>query len=166
MMNLFIKLENGQPFEHPILEENFILAFPDVDLTNLPEWVAPFERLEKPAVGIFEVDEGVTYEFINGVVKDVWHIRAMTDAEQTVKTENIRSEHLASIETLKASALENANTALTDEIRIAWQSYFDALNAFVLTDPFDYQLPMSPRISASGELLSTTASGSAPNVIG
>ena len=165
-MNLFIKLENGQPFEHPITEENFVLAFPDIDLTNLPEWVVPFERVAKPEIGIFEVDEGATYEFVNGVVKDVWHIRAMTDEEKAVKTENIRNDRLASIEALKAFALENANTASTDEIRLAWQAYFDALNAFVLTDLFDYQLPIGPRISASGELLSITASGNAPNVIG
>lgn len=166
MMNLFIKLKNGKPFEHPITEENFVLAFPDVDLTNLPEWVAPFERVVKPEIGIFEVDEGVTYEFINGVVKDVWHIRTMTNEEKAIKTENIKNNRLASIEALKASALENANTASTEEIRIAWQAYFDALNAFVLNDPFDYQLPIAPRISASGELLYITASGNAPNVIG
>jgi len=165
-MNLFIKIENGQPFEHPITEENFVLAFPDIDLNNLPEWVAPFERVAKPVVGMFEVDEGGTYEFADGVVKDVWHIRAMTDAERAVKTEIIRSECLTRIESLKTSALENANAAATDEVRIAWQTYFDALNAFVLTDPFDYLLPNEPRLTASGKLLSTTASGSAPNVIG
>lgn len=165
-MKLFIKLKNGQPFEHPITEENFVLAFPDVDLTNLPEWVAPFERVAKPVVGVFEVDEGVTYENIDGTVRDVWHTRAMTDAEQAVKTESIRNECLARIEALKTSALENANAASTDEDRIAWQAYFDALNAFVLTDPFDYLLPIEPRMSESGSLLYVTASGSAPDVIG
>jgi hypothetical protein len=165
-MTLFIKLKNGQPFEHPITKENFVLVFPDVDLNNLPEWVAPFERTEKPVVGMFEVDEGFTYELADGVAKEVWHIRAMTAEEQEVKIESVRNDCLANIEWLKKYALENASTASTEQARVAWQFYFDELNAFVLTDPFNYQLPRGPRISASGEILSTTSSGSAPNVIG
>ena len=165
-MNLFIKLQDGQPFEHPIAEENFVLAFPDVDLNNLPDWVARFERVERPPVGMFEVNDGVTYEFVNGFVKDVWHIRAMTDLEQEAKIESIRNECLVNIEALKTYALENANSALTEENRVAWQSYLDELNVFVLLDPFNYQLPREPRISGSGSVLSTTSSGSAPDVIG
>jgi hypothetical protein len=165
-MNLFIKLQDGQPFEHPITEENFVLAFPDVDLNNLPNWVARFERVERPPVGMFEVDEGFTYENIDGVVRDVWHIRAMTALEQEAKNESIRNECLVNIEALKTYALKNVNSASTEENRVAWQSYLDVLNAFILVDPFDHQLPSAPRISASGIVLSTTASGSAPNVIG
>jgi hypothetical protein len=81
-MRLFIRLQNGVPFEHPILEDNFRQAFPDVDLNNLPDWVEPFQRVESPSVGRYEINEGVIYEKIDGVFTDVWRIRQMTDTEK------------------------------------------------------------------------------------
>jgi hypothetical protein len=66
------------------MEDNFRQAFPDVDLNNLPDWVEPFNRIEQPVAGKFEVDEGFTYEKVNGVFSDVWHIRPMTEDEKQV----------------------------------------------------------------------------------
>jgi len=83
-MKLFIQIRNGQPYEHPIMESNFLEAFPHVDPDNLPQEFASFERVEQPAIGQYEVIEGVTYEWDNGIVKDVWHVRPMNDAEKTV----------------------------------------------------------------------------------
>ena len=38
-MNLYIRIVDGKIFEHPITEENMLIAFPDVDLnTNLQGW--------------------------------------------------------------------------------------------------------------------------------
>ena len=31
-MRLFIQIRDGQPFEHPIIEDNFREAFPDIDI--------------------------------------------------------------------------------------------------------------------------------------
>lgn len=91
MMRLFIRLQNGVPFEHPIMEDNFRQAFPDVDLNNLPDWVSPFHRFPAPVIGKYEVNEGVTYEKINGVFTDIWHIRPMTeDEKQAAITEEAR----------------------------------------------------------------------------
>ena len=42
MMELFIQIRNGQPFEHPIFGDNFRQAFPDVDVDNLPPEFARF----------------------------------------------------------------------------------------------------------------------------
>jgi len=81
-MRLFIRLQNGVPFEHPIFEGNFKEAFPEVDLDNLPSWVEPFCRVAPPSVGPYEVNEGATYEKINGVFTDVWHVRQMTEEEK------------------------------------------------------------------------------------
>ena len=44
-MNLFIRIVDGQPFEHPIFEDNFKQAFPDVDLNNLPSEFLKFVRV-------------------------------------------------------------------------------------------------------------------------
>jgi hypothetical protein len=84
-MRLFIRLKDGQPFEHPIMEDNFRQAFPKVDLDNLPDWVAEFKRVERPQIGVYEVCEGCIYAWVNGIVQDVWNVRPMTDAEKQAK---------------------------------------------------------------------------------
>jgi len=84
-MELFIRIKDGQPFEHPIIGDNFRQAFPDVDVNNLPPEFARFERTEMPAIDAYEVYEGATYELVNGVYKDVHHVRLMTDVEKTTK---------------------------------------------------------------------------------
>lgn len=89
-MNLYIRIRNGLPFEHPIVEENFIQAFPDVDLKNLPPEFAKFERIPAPDLGPYEVNVGVTYEQVDNIVKDVWNIRPMTDEEKLQKQESVK----------------------------------------------------------------------------
>jgi hypothetical protein len=81
-MHLYIRLKNGQPFEHPILEDNFRAAFPHVDLNNLPDWVTKFERIPQPTLKVYEVYEGVTYERDGNVFTDVHHVRSMTSEEK------------------------------------------------------------------------------------
>lgn len=84
-MKLFIRIKEGQPFEHPIFEENFKAAFPKIDVNALPSKFALFERVEPPELGVYEVYEGVTYEWVGDVVKDVHHVREMTQEEKTEK---------------------------------------------------------------------------------
>lgn len=91
-MNLYIQLENGQPVNHPIMEDNLRQAFPEMDLNNLPETFARFERITSPEVGVYEVSEGTTYEWVDGIVKDIHHIRAMTLEEKTAKQDAAKDE--------------------------------------------------------------------------
>lgn len=91
-MSLFIRIKDGQPFEHPILEENFVQAFPDVDVKNLPDEYAKFVRMPMPKLGAYEVYEGVTYEKVNGVYQDVHHIRPMTLEERTARQNAVKEE--------------------------------------------------------------------------
>jgi hypothetical protein len=83
-MELYIRIVNGQPFEHPIFADNFAQAFPDVDVNNLPPEFARFERVEALATDIYKVCE-TTYYYDGTVVKDVHRVRPMTDAEKTAK---------------------------------------------------------------------------------
>lgn len=83
MEQFFIRIVDGQPFEHPIAAENFAQAFPHIDPNNLPPEFARFERVPRPIPEKFEVvTDEVTYEWFDGVVKDVYHIRPMTDEER------------------------------------------------------------------------------------
>jgi hypothetical protein len=58
IMELYIQIRNGQPFEHPILGDNFRQAFPKIDVSNLPPEFAKFERiLQNVTPEVFEVAE-------------------------------------------------------------------------------------------------------------
>jgi len=104
-MELYIRIKDGQPFEHPIFGDNFRQAFPDIDTNNLPTEFARFERVERPVLGEYEVmvSEDATYELIDGVWKDVWHKRDMTAEEREAKDEAIRQERLASKQAIQTA---------------------------------------------------------------
>ena len=91
-MELYIRIKDGQPFEHPIMGDNFKQAFPDIDVNNLPTAFARFERVARPILGVYEVmvSETATYELIDGVYKDVWQKRNMTAEEKTAKQRRIK----------------------------------------------------------------------------
>ncbi len=96
MMRLFIQVKNGEPFEHPIFESNFRSAFPEIDPENLPEEFAVFVRVQKPALGAYEVYEGVTYEPFGEGYRDVHHVRHMTSEEKTAKQNAVKSSWIES----------------------------------------------------------------------
>ena len=89
-MELFIRIVNGQPFEHPIHPKNFIEAFPDVDVNNLPPEFARFVRSGAPRLGPYEKNQTVTYELVNGVYTDVFHCEQMTDEEILNKQNSVK----------------------------------------------------------------------------
>jgi hypothetical protein len=92
-MKLYIQIKNGKPFEHPILESNFVQAFPHVNTENLPPEFARFERVERPHLGVYQVleSEEPTYELIGGVYKDVWRVREMTQEEKEAKIAAVKA---------------------------------------------------------------------------
>lgn len=89
-MELYIRIKDGQPFEHPIFGDNFRQAFPEIDVNNLPPEFAKFERVERPVLGMYEVleSETPTYELIDGVYKDVWRKREMNAEEKEIRKQN------------------------------------------------------------------------------
>jgi hypothetical protein len=103
-MNLYIQIRDGQPYEHPIMEDNFVIAFPNVDLNNLPPEFAKFERVEQPVLSKYEVYEGVSYEWFNDIVKDVHSVRSMTDEEKAAYDE---ADRVQRAEALKAAQSES-----------------------------------------------------------
>lgn len=83
-MELFIRIVNGQPFEHPILVDNFRQAFPDIDVNNLPPEFARFIRVSPPVLGVYDICE-TTYERSGDIFTDVHRVRPMTENEKTAK---------------------------------------------------------------------------------
>lgn len=90
-MELYIQIKNGVPYEHPILGDNFRQVFPDIDVNNLPPEFARFERIEKPSTTVYQIYEGVTYEWVGDMVKDVHHVREMTIEEKTAKQDEVKN---------------------------------------------------------------------------
>ncbi len=91
-MELFIQIKDGKPFEHPILADNFGMAFPHVDQNNLPPEFARFVRVEKPKIGVYEIYAGVNYELVNGVYTDVHRVVPMTSEQIAEKQNFVKQE--------------------------------------------------------------------------
>ena len=102
-LELYIQIRDGEPFEHPIFADNFRAAFPDVDTENLPDTFAKFIRVNAPKPKTYEVYEGVTYQWVDGVVKDVHSVRPMTDKERTAKDVEIAAAQAALAEAITAA---------------------------------------------------------------
>jgi hypothetical protein len=165
-MELYIQIKDGRPFEHPIFGDNFRQAFPHIDVNNLPPEFARFERIEQPnKADPFEVEE-VSYQWVNGVVKDVWTVREMTDAERAEKTEFLKDHILRGIADRKAYAKEIVNNGPDETTRQAFVEYLAALDAFVLEDVVNPNIPYRPRTTVDGIVLPLDTPGSSPNVIG
>ena len=85
-MELFIRIKNGQPFEHPIFGDNFRQAFPDVDTSNLPAEFARFERIPMPSLVYATLNNpDPVYQWVDGIVKDVWDVTPMTAEQKAEK---------------------------------------------------------------------------------
>ena len=90
-MELYIRIKDGKPFEHPILGDNFRAAFIGIDTTNLPPEFARFVRVASPDIdelrGTFEVYESVsaTYGLVDGAYTDVHIVRPMTKEERAAE---------------------------------------------------------------------------------
>jgi hypothetical protein len=83
-MKLYIQIKDGQPFQHPILGDNFRQAFPAVDTDNLPPEFSRFVRVEPPLLGVYEMCE-TTYERSGTFYTDVHRVREMTPEEKAAK---------------------------------------------------------------------------------
>ena len=78
-MNLYIQVENEQPINHPAFEENIRQAY-----GTLPSNWEPFVRVQRPIPKIYEIlgEEEPSYQKIDGIWRDVWPLRQMTDEEK------------------------------------------------------------------------------------
>ena len=150
-LELYIQIRDGQPFEHPIFADNFKMAFPDVNINELPaDQFAKFIRVDAPVPDTYEVYEGVTYQWVDDIVKDVHSVRPMTDEERAA-----RDVELAELATQNANALHQIRMercqTIADETEDAtqkqlWLDCLAAHQAWVLesVDPITPAFPLFP----------------------
>ncbi len=144
-LELYIQIRDGQPHEHPIFADNFKLAFPDVNVNELPaDRFAKFIRVDQPAIGTYEVYEGVTYQWFDGVVKDVHSVRAMTDEERAEKTAALEAvANQAKLD--RIGFINDTLTTETDETaQSLWLECLTAHEGWVL-ESVDPTTPAFPR---------------------
>jgi len=85
-MKLYILLQDGMPIHHPILEQNFL-----ENLSHLePHQYAEFIRRSQPELGVYEVYEGVRYDWVDGKVEDIHMVRPMSDQEKLAKQQEAK----------------------------------------------------------------------------
>ena len=89
-MELFIRVKDGQPFEHPIFGDNFRQAFPDVDTNNLPPEFARFVRVAAPTLGPYEKNQTASYQLVDGAYTDVFACEQMTAEEIAAKQQAMK----------------------------------------------------------------------------
>lgn len=152
-LELYIQIRDGQPYEHPIFADNFKLAFPDVNVNELPaDRFAKFIRVDAPVPGTYEVYEGVTYQWFDGVVKDVHSVRPMSDEERAAKTVELEG----AANQAKLDRIAFINDMLTTETEEAaqtlWLDCLAAHEAWTLksVDPITPPFPLFPRKDESG----------------
>lgn len=150
-LELYIQIRDGQPYEHPIFADNFRQAFPDVDTENLPDTFAKFIRVDAPVPDTYEVYEGVTYQWVDGIVKDVHSVRPMTDEERTAKdvelielaTQNANALHQIRMERCQTTADETEDATQKQ----LWLDCLAAHQAWVLesVNPITPAFPPFPK---------------------
>ncbi len=91
---LYIRMVNNRPVDHPMLRSNIESAFPEVDFDNLPSWLARFERVQKPHADVYEIVNGPIYVVVGDTVKDQWIKRPMTEDEKLLKQSRARQNFL------------------------------------------------------------------------
>jgi hypothetical protein len=94
-MNLYIRIENGQPVNHPIAETNLNSVVRGIDVDNLPSDYASFTRVEMPELGPYEVCTS-TYQWGGDIVTDAHSTREMTTEEKTAKQDAVKADWAAS----------------------------------------------------------------------
>ena len=150
-LELYIQIRDGQPYEHPIFADNFRQAFPDVDTGSLPDTFAKFIRVDAPVPDTYEVYEGVSYQWADGVVKDVHSTRPMTDEERTAKDVELTELATQAANKLHQMRMEKCQQ-MADETEDAtqkqlWLDCLAAHQAWVLesVNPITPAFPLFPK---------------------
>jgi len=150
-MNLYIRIKDGQPFEHPILEENAHQAWPDVNFTLLPDWLARFRRIPQPTpdampVSVYQRAVCSYTRAADGFWEDTWSVEDLNAGEIQVIKRNARNNAEANRQTAIAEAIARRDTEGTPaEASAAWETRRLALedmgNLSQVEDPFGIQWP-------------------------
>jgi hypothetical protein len=85
--NLYIKIENGQPIDHPVVEENLIEVF-----GSIPDNYQPFQKTVcNLPTDVYET-HAREYQCIDGIWQETWTVVPMPEEEKQDKINSSRSQ--------------------------------------------------------------------------
>lgn len=165
-MILYIRVEDGQTVDHPVIDGNLMDVY-----GQIPANYEPFMRTQKPALGLYEVEDpdAPLYIKVDGIWTDAWAKRPMTDEERA----KVDAERLDQLKACRSAIIslweEHLADAQNDEERKVCEDYIAQLNlvplsveeGFLFPDP-----PAPPNVMRMFHKLPTDVPGSAPEVIG
>lgn len=156
-MTMFIKLDNGIPTGHAVIEDNLRLLFPDVFPYNhifTPSDVEPlgfgmyeFTQVPTPEYP-FKAVETTPAKRDNGIYYQTWIIQEMNDAEKIEATTNkefsVRYERDFILS--RSDWTQMPDAPLTDEKRAEWTTYRQELRDVPSQEgfPWDVIWPTPP----------------------
>lgn len=149
-LELYIQIRDGQPYEHPIFADNFRAAFPGVDTNNLPNTFAKFIRVDQPTITPLQVYEGVSYEWVGDVVKDVHKVRELEGAEREAKVEEMRTRILNDYAVLIQTIEKRLTEEMSEAEHALWQDCLVAYQAWQLEQVYP-MAPIFPRFPRKNE---------------
>ena len=88
-MKLYIRIVDGSPVEHPILEETLKLAYPRYNIEDPAYGFLPFVRVPPPILRVYETYD-TSYELIDGAYRDVHTVRDMAPLEKATKQQQVK----------------------------------------------------------------------------
>jgi hypothetical protein len=156
---MFIKLENGQPIGHPIVEQNFRLLFPNLSFAwpFLAEDIEPFgfgiyDFSSPLECGLFEkVTELSPVKDEYGIWRQTWAVEPMNEEEVAARTEqewmNVRGQRGFRLAMCDWTQLPDA--PLTNVQTANWATYRQSLRDITTqSDPFNILWPVSPNVES------------------
>jgi hypothetical protein len=153
MSNWYLQIdEQGNPVNHPMLEENLVDIFKD----GIPAQYHPFKRVDVPTPNIFQnVGNVPSYQKIDNVWQDVWPIVSKADEEIAQIKENINQE-ISYIKTIYIGQvnLKLADPSTTDAQKVAYNNYLAQLQDYAVTDYLNWKVPKIPTLDLNGNILS------------
>lgn len=146
-MNLFIRVVDGVPVDHPILEDNLLMVYNLTSITDTflaDHGFARFERVDVP-VG-YEFIEHTGYEMgTDGVVRNAFRARELTQEEKVELWIRRQRNYLLAL----SDWTQLADSPLSDEEKEEWKTYRQELRDLTdtyadVTDPTQIVFPQSP----------------------
>jgi hypothetical protein len=149
-MNLYIQIENGQPVNHPAIEENLIQVH-----GSIPENYAPFNRIQlhdaNLELGVYQ-NAAHSYSLSSDGVawQDTWTAVDMTQEEKDAKNAFLLRKSYNYLDSVKENT-QKAIDGLIDENQIeVLTRYLSLLNAVTFTDPSNCVVPRGPKKDSNG----------------
>lgn len=149
-MELYIKVINGNPINHPILASNLIDAL-GIDYDNIPKEYEKFKRKEcNIEIGLLEKPIS-RYEKIDGVWTDVWESVPLAENELQFKKNQIKDEKKFLALAHKNYAEESLNLTSNNSIKQYLSNYISTISDLEIN--YDTIIPDPPFLNVAKTLI-------------